>query len=453
MNNITNAKGQSVSYNEIKDKQEQYAKRKMSLELAQQREDKNTELMHRIRSKSYDSVLNMGVSQIAMHAQLQPVAEKLVAAVNDDMSLFEVTKLVEQKAQEWVEYSAVQEDNQWFTPLEHWGVNWREAADNNARYDKWMEDVIKLPQYGQFYVVANMPAIGLKFDTREKVFTYDKAKRKNVKNTAMAVYDNYNATKWSVINKILMKIGYSVNENDSTTTRNDFLRKWLKENMYELTSSFAYVPSIHNDKIEEFPALIFSLSRSKNSATNYVYDPSVGISQRLDQELMKCENSTTKIAPLSYYELEDHVIKGNLDATNNLRLHSIEDAFNDDSRGARGRMLEDLPEGIDAYASLAMSLDRMDLVEHATDANDPQCVMDEDIAQAVWDGGMLPSDASILWGNLYMDRGVQKQGLWLRKAFDMLTASESLSFDTPREEKEYYQMQVIKLGLNKNQNQ
>ena len=79
--------------------------------------------------------------------------------------------------------------------------------------------------------------------------------------------------------------------------------------------------------------------------------------------------------------------------------------------------------------------------------------MDEDIAQAVWDGGMLPSDASILWGNLYMDRGVQKQGLWLRKAFDMLTASESLSFDTPREEKEYYQMQVIKLGLNKNQNQ
>ena len=257
MNNITNAKGQSVSYNEIKDKQEQYAKRKMSLELAQQREDKNTELMHRIRSKSYDSVLNMGVSQIAMHAQLQPVAEKLVAAVNDDMSLFEVTKLIEQKAQEWVEYSAVQEDNQWFTPLEHWGVNWREAADNNARYDKWMEGVIKLPQYGQFYVVANMPAIGLKFDTREKVFTYDKAKRKNVKNTAMAIYDNYNATKWSVINKILMKIGYSVNENDSTTTRNDFLRKWLKENMYELTSSFAYVPSIHNDKIEEFPALIF----------------------------------------------------------------------------------------------------------------------------------------------------------------------------------------------------
>ena len=450
MNNITNAKGQSVSYNEIMDKQKQYAKRKLSLELAQQKEDKKTELLHRIRSKAYDSVLNMPAGQVALHAQLQPMAEKLVSAVDEDMSLFEVSKVIEQKAQEWVEYSAVQENDQWFTPLEHWGVNWREAADNKARYDKWMDGVINLPQYGQFYVVANMPSIGLKFDTREKVFTYDKVKRKNVKNTAMAVYDNYNATKWSVINKILMKIGYSIDENDSNTTRNAFLRKWLKENNYELTSSFAYVPSIHNDKIEEFPALIFSLSRSKNSATNYVYDPSVGISQRVDEELMKCENSTTEIAPLSYYELEDHVIKGHLDATNNLRLHSIEDAFNDDARGARGKLLEDLPEGIDAYASLAMSLDRMDLVEHATDEN-PECVMDLDIAQAVWDGEMPPSDATILWGNLYMDNGVQKQGLWLRKAMDTLINCQAISFDNDDQEQEYYQMQVIKLGLNKKQ--
>lgn len=247
-----------------------------------------------------------------------------------------------------------------------------------------------------------------------------------------------------------MKIGYSIDENDSNTTRNTFLRKWLKENNYELTSSFAYVPSIHNDKIEEFPALIFSLSRSKNSATNYVYDPSVGISQRVDEELMKCENNTTEIAPLSYYELEDHVIKGHLDATNNLRLHSIEDAFNNDARGARGKLLEDLPEGIDAYASLAMSLDRMDLVEHATDEN-PECVMDLDIAQAVWDGEMLPSDATILWGNLYMDNGVQKQGLWLRKAMDTLIDCQALSFDNDDQEQEYYQMQVIKLGLNKKQ--
>lgn len=452
---ITNKNGKELNYNEIITKQENYRRRKQRLNDKADRDDKRTFQLHQIRNKSFYSELNCKTSQIKLHARLQPSAQKLVDEAHADMSLFEVSKLISQKAREF-EKITIEENDQFFTPLENWGINYLESSEEQTRRKAWIDNITKKPAYGAFYVVANIPSIKLKFDTRQKVFVYDKTKRKSVKKPEMAVYDNYNATRWSVINKILMRIGYEISDDDNDLKRRTFLNNWLSENNLELTSSFVHVPSVHNDNIEEFPALIFSLSRDKNSPTQYMFNPDHGVHRRVDEQVVEVspETKATISTPLSHYELEDYTIKGaldgNLDNTKDVVIESIENAYNENARGARNRLIIDCPEGIDAYANLALSLDRQDLVLLATDEFEPECPMDTMIADAIWNGEMNHEDAIILYGNIYKDAlGVYRQGLYLRSALDVLVNANVFG-DIKRDEvDELYEMQLYKLGLKK----
>ena len=448
---ITNKYGKAVNYNEILNKQQRYKRRKTRQQQADLRDDKRTMQLHRIRTKLFDSELNCSSNQIAMHARIQPDAQKLVDSAHESMSLYEVEKLVKQQAKVW-ESSTTQDNDQFFTATEQWGVTYREKADDIKRRDNWMANVIKKPQYSSFYVIANLPTIGIKFDTRKKLFTYDKVKRRTIKKPDMAVYDNYNATRWSVINKILMKIGYKIgDELNENQRRNDFLNTWLKDNGLELTSSFAYVPCVHIVHLDEYPALVFSLSRTKNSATTYTFNPDHGVSRRVDEQVVEIENDTlaSKSSPLSYYELEDYVIKGALDgavdATRDVVINSIEDAYCEDSKGARNKLIIDLPEGIAGYANAALGIERMDLVELATDYKEPECPMVPEIAETILNGDFDGEDAKILYGDIYHDNGVRKRGLYLRKALDVLINAGWLT--DVEDEDEYYKMRLKALGL------
>lgn len=439
---ITNKYNKEVKYSDIIRKQKAYKRLKEKQQSIADREASRVCALHSIRTQQFDSVLNCHSNQIGKLARIQADAQKLVGAANRDMSLYEVEKLIQDVAPLWEAYTT-EEENSFFTPLELWGVDYYMNVDNAKRRSEWIKNVVRKPQYSSFYVVANMPIIDLKFDTRTKVFTYDKVMRKTVKKPEMAVYSNYNATRWSIITKILMRIGYKMSDEDTVAHRNEYLKQWLSDNNLELSSSFVHVPCIHSNKLSEYPALVFSLSRNRNSATSFVYDTDKSVVRRSDEQVViqkQDDDVLTTQKPLTYYELEDYVIKGVLDRpvdnTANVVITSIEEAFVNDSKGALNKEIADLPIGIDTYANVALGLGRTDLVILATDEDEPTCPMTPDIADAIWNGEFNHDDAEILYGSMF-----------LRQSLDILIDARWLEFEDEEDEAIYYYAKLESLGL------
>ena len=286
----------------------------------------------------------------------------------------------------------------------------------------------------EFYVIIKSDLVS--FDTRTRMYVYDKKLKRPVYTPDRAIWDDYAGSIVSIVNKIL-KAHYGhlpymqgtehefSHLNSETQMRNAWLKKALKEMDMEFTNTFCEVKCVHSKDAEEFPALIFSLTPRKETATRYAYDPEKGINERADEHVVMNEIPTKTDIPweegddeedkaakhmfaeearLTFFQLETAIETGQLDEEPALKVLPIEDAFKSQQAGVSMPIeTPDLDVGVGAYINLCLGMDRHDLAEMASDPEGYTTEMTPDIAACVWAGEMLPQDAGALWGDVYED--------------------------------------------------
>ena len=253
-----------------------------------------------------------------------------------------------------------------------------------------------------------------------------------------------------------MKLNYEhiiEDEKLAEKDRKSAIKDWLKKEEISLDENWCLVDCIHKEQ-KEFPAYIISTCPSQNKLTKYSWDPEKQIHERIDENLVEIIENDLDVRnnrPLTFYELEDLIIKGYSDELDLISKDTTEKAFNS-KRATASRPVEliDMHPGIDSYYSLTLSKGREDLASLASSYEEPECPMDVDVAHWIWNGEMSPIDAGLLWGNIYVDNtGKRKRAFWLRQAMDILIDAKTWNFNHSDWSKveEKFQLQVAKLTL------
>lgn len=326
-------------------------------------------------------------------SMLRKARQLVKGVITPDMSDSEAEDALRSVAVQWLDSLSHEVDNEVLGPVNYRKLQLKQRREDADRYNNWLshhaETESANPQ--AFYVVAHMPQINYKFDTRRNLFVFDKKLRRPVKKLDRAIWRNPMQARIFIYTQILLHANILPESTGDVAADNaakkQALNDWLNDNNLRLRHNFVDVESVHS--VGEFPCMWWSLDAAWDT---------------------------------SQYELEDSVVRGLED---DVVDNSLEAAFHDKQGNvAKGVVFPDLQEGIDSYAATAIQLGRYDLAELACSAT-PECPMDPDIAWAVVEGDIMPRDAAVLWSSYSGSLDIAGYG-WLAQAIDVLVAADQL---------------------------
>jgi len=456
---IQTANGIELSYTDILDKQ-QRIKNKKKKARKQEKFINQYQLINQgnLPSLSRDELSlykrnNRDKVQLSLQQSAQRVADQMIG-----FTPFEFERALSEMANKWIDEQSTNIEEEQVGPILAASIEAREIAENKRRRDAWIASNADnwATEHEEFYVVAHMPQIGVKYDTRKLMYVYDKKAKRPIRKTSRAYWDDPQATRFSIITKILKACDalpeMTGDRQQDALLRKQALKQALKERELTLSMSFVMTDCVHQANTLEFPMYLFSLHSTANSSTNYQYDKYTGNIVHTENDNGIIDKDDTP--PLTMYELEDLIIKGRVNNPDNITNDSLSEAFNSKRAGnARNTELADLQMGIDSYVKLVRDMGRDDLVDLATDPECPECPMIPEIAQALWDGDMQPADAIVLWGDIYHQydkhgNKIAKRGMWLREAMDILIVEGLIDpFKSKKKEDKKFLKQIDKLML------
>lgn len=446
---IKTATNKELSYEAIIKRQQNYARRKKA-------QIRREALLWEVEAEN--NIISKDNYEIVEYTEQQKIAkEYLRDELSKARTVEEMDMAVKLAAIRYDRNSSSIHEGEFMEASERVAAKSIYKKEETKRINNWINNKnLNVQKYTAFYLIISIPELDIHYDSRKSIWIYDTKTKKNVKKKEKAVWINaYNTYKYALA-KILMKLNYEhiiEDEKLAEKDRKSAIKDWLKKEEISLDENWCLVDCIHKEQ-KEFPAYIISTCPSQNKLTKYSWDPEKQIHERIDENLVEIIENDLDVRnnrPLTFYELEDLIIKGYSDELDLISKDTTEKAFNS-KRATASRPVEliDMHPGIDSYYSLTLSKGREDLASLASSYEEPECPMDVDVAHWIWNGEMSPIDAGLLWGNIYVDNtGKRKRAFWLRQAMDILIDAKTWNFNHSDWSKveEKFQLQVAKLTL------
>ena len=304
------------------------------------------------------------------------------------------------------------------------------ALEHKRRTADWLKGQNTLNEK-QFLVFFVIPEFGIKLN---KVWTFMDGKRE------LATWGSWTKARYHVFMRIVKKANPAFDTSCSFPELKAEVKRICDEHGFTMNMNMCDME--RQERKLETKTLVFGVQRALTQPTRYAdYSKEVDLTgedgfaapnSKFKRFIVANAEGVSKAAPLTGYELESQVIRGNFDSED-LIASTFEHPDDEDINAFVPAYEEqEMTHGENAYVSFWSIRGRFDLADALMGVDDDKrvakdqrkqeaAIMLPELAEAIWNGEFSPEAANELFGTFWNDsNGGLRRGQYLYNAFTML---------------------------------